>query len=101
MGVGTEPEVREQYCPIFSAGIALVKRSEYSPPDGGSGTTLCRSPCMDRLGKVLNFLIPPPPPSMIFAAATNAAEVNHNGDDQNQQINASDRLSRIRHPRIH
>jgi hypothetical protein len=40
-----------------------------------------------------------PRPSMMFAA-TQAAEVNHHGDNQNYQINARDRLMHVRHPRI-
>ena len=62
------------------------------------------SPGLEKNGRssqrVLRHLLLPSSPSMIFAA-TNAAEVNHNGDNQNQQIDASYRLSCIRHPRIH
>lgn len=68
--------------------------------DGGWDATLCRSRCVDMLEQVLNLANPLASPAMIFAA-TKATEVNHNGDDQNQQINASNRLSCIRHPRIH
>jgi hypothetical protein len=87
-GVCCRPEIESKACANcdhlywFGAASPTLRKND------GSSQSLLR-------GQLLA-----PSPSMIFAA-TNSAEINHNDDNQNQQINASYRLPGVRHPRIH
>ncbi|MGA9307220.1 MAG: hypothetical protein WBW31_17585 [Candidatus Sulfotelmatobacter sp.] len=97
----------ETLTPLFAKNVHFDGRTECGLKNGLVGGCFVVSLWQIVLGRRreesqrrLRRLLLPPSASMIFAS-TDAAEVNHNSDNQNQQINAGYRLSCIRHPRIH